>query len=538
MRLAKTIVVGVAAALVLSACAGGGANDGTTEPSDLPAGVSLREDGAYMLERNAPVTGGTLRIAMLAPTEALDPARSEGSGPAAIMRAIFDTLVNYDENGQVVPNVAESLETADKGKTWVLKLPTGVKFTDGTVFDAQAVVSHWTRIGAEGSTSRQAAEVRAIESLTVTNPTTVTIVLKAPSLTFPKVLLTNPGHMNFIPSPASVAQWGAQVGFHPVGLGAFKMKNFTSGGNAILERNADYWRDGLPYLDELHYIVATDTQARLSAAVAGDLDLAPTQMAVDAISAEAQGLTSLYQPTFTYFNFLFNLKKPPFDDIRFREAVIRGIDLNALNASVFEGEHNVMTGIFPKDNPFYADTDWPSFDADKAKKLVKEWAADTGLAPEFNLTTTSPPEFQKQAAIIQQMLKDVGITMNINVGDQPTMISEGRTGNYTAQHRFVGVLPEVDGSLFSNFYSGSAANNGQAGDPKVDELLLKARTLTEVEDRRKVYKEMQEAFREWLPMMPLVQHKNAWYVGDKVGGFPGVLYGIDTPDVAQLYISK
>src|SRR5690606_39159197 len=107
---------------------------------------------------------------------------------------------------------------------------------------------------------------------------------------------------------------------------------------------------------------------------------------------------------------------------------------------------------------------------------------DTGLEPEFDMTTTSPPEFQKQVAVIQQMLADAGITMNINVGDQPTMISEGRSGNFTAQHRFIGVSPEVDQVLFSNFYSESAGNNGHAGNPELDKLLIEARSATTTDE--------------------------------------------------------
>src|SRR5690606_4195646 len=133
------------------------------------------------------------------------------------------------------------------------------------------------------------------------------------------------------------------------------------------------------------------------------------------------------QPTTTYFDFIFNLSKPPFDDVRFREAVIRGIDLDGVNQAVFDGLHTPMRGVLTESNPFFVDTDWPSFDPEKSKELIEDWSADTGLEPEFDTTTTSPPEFQKQVAAIQQMLADVGITMNINVGDQPTMISEGRS---------------------------------------------------------------------------------------------------------------
>lgn len=534
------MAIGAAAALLLSACSGGGSEREPSGPdtSNLPEGVVVRDDGAWMLERNEPVEGGTLTVALEAAVEFVDPARTEGSGGGALLRAVFDELFHYDSDGEVVPHLAESLETADNGKTWELKLREGVTFTDGSPLDAAAVIAHWQRIGEEGSTSRSAAEVRRIERLEATDSTTVTVVLAQRSLNFPKVIMATPGHMNFIGSPAAAAQWGSEVGFHPVGAGPFSVESFTSNGDAILKKNPDYWRDGLPYLDTLHFVTAVDTQSRLSAALAGDLDLAMSQIGVDLQAATDGGLVSLYQPSTTYFNVIFNLSKPPFDDARFREAVIRGTDLDGLNQAVFGGQHAVMTGILQEDNPFYVDTDWPSFDPERAKELVEEWQADTGLEPRFAYSVSSPPINQATAAVIQQMMADIGITMSLAVADQPTLISEARSGNYEAQMRFVGMTAEVDQALFANFHSASSANNSHGSDPEVDRLLVEARDAGSVADRAEIYEEIQERFREWLPMMPMIQHRNGWYAGDRVGGFPGTLPGTALIDVAMLYVSE
>lgn len=535
------MAVAAAAALLLSACAGGGntADPATPDESDLPEGVVLRDDGAYMLERNDPVEGGTLRIALEAAVEGVDPARSEGSGTAQVMRAVFDELFRWDTNGQVVPQLAEGIETDDGGKTWTLRLRPGIDFTDGTPLDAQAVIDHWTRIGVDGSPSRSAAEVRQIESMTPKNPTTVEIVLKTASPSFPKAIVGNPSHMNYIGSPAAFAQWGAEIGFHPVGAGPFMMTSFTSGGNAVVERNPDYWRDGLPYLDEIEFVAATDTQSRLAAAVAGDIDLGMSQIGVDLQSAERQGLLALYQPATTYFDVIFNLAKPPFNDVRFREAVIRGINLDGMNTAVFGGLNTPMTGILPEDNTFFLDTDWPAYDPDKAKELLADWQADNpDVEPAVRFSIASPPINQGIGAVTQQMLGDIGIAVELTTADQPTLISEARTGNYHMQLRFIGITAEVDQVLFSNFYSTSAGNNSQGGDPTVDRLLIEARSASTLEERTEINHELQEAFREWLPILPLIQHRNGWYVGERVGGFPGVIPGVTTPDVAELYITE
>ncbi len=232
------------------------------------------------------------------------------------------------------------------------------------------------------------------------------------------------------------------------------------------------------------------------------------------------------------------VEQPPFDDRRFREAVIRAIDTKGLNQAVFDGLQNPTNGIFAPAHPFHVDVDWPTFDLAKSKALVKEWSADTGQKPEFLITTTSPPEFQKQAAVMQQMLAEAGITMTINVGDQPTMVSEALSGNYVAQHRLAGTALETDQSLRQLYYTTSAANNGKAGDPEIDRLLDEAAATDDNDERRKIFAEMQERFVDWLPIMPILMLSGGWYLGDKVGNFPGSLPGSDRPDFRELWIAK
>ena len=287
--------------LLLAGCASPGA--GGTSPSGtaaasasagaLPAGVSENALGAQSLALGEPVTGGTLTVGLSAPVEALDPAGSVASN-FTVLRAIFDVLFVYDETGNVVPELAESLATDDRGTTWKMKLPAGLKFTDGTDFNADAVVKHLTRLGAEGSQSRAAADVRQIARMEAADETTVTMVLKAANMTFPKIFVWGqPGGPSMIPSPTSVEKYGSQIGSHPVGVGPFKLKSFQSGADIVLERNGDYRRPGQPYLDGLRFVNATDSQTRLSAAIAGDIDLAATQSGSDLADAAAAGLVDV-----------------------------------------------------------------------------------------------------------------------------------------------------------------------------------------------------------------------------------------------------
>src|SRR5690606_24366145 len=239
--------------------------------------------------------------------------------------------------------------------------------------------------------------------------------------------------------PAAVEEHGDALGLNPVGAGPFMLKSFQPGGDVVIVKNPDYAGEE-PYLDEIKFVTATDTQSRVSAALAGDIDIARAQSAVDLKTAADGGLTMLTQPDSAYYNLLLNLTQAPFDDERMRRALAHAIDLDGLNAAVFEGKHDPMSGLMLSSSPFFVDTDWPSYDPDKAKELAEEYTADTGNPAAFSLTTTSPPEFQQQAAVLQQMLSDAGIDMSINVSDQPTMVSEARAGNFQAQHRYIEII--------------------------------------------------------------------------------------------------
>lgn len=365
---------------------------------------------------------------------------------------------------------------------------------------------------------------------------TLELTLDVPNPLLP-ALLTTVG-LTAVPSPTAVEALGRDYGLHPVGTGPFMVESFLPGSDAKLVRNPNYWQEGLPYLDAIEFVTATDNQSRISAALANDVDIASWQSAVDMQKASEAGLTVLRQPAYNYFNIVFSMSKPPFDDVRFRKAVIQGIDLDALNGVAFSGEHEVMTGLFPSDSPFYVESDWPSYDPVAAKQLIDEWVADTGNTPAFLLTAFAPTDFQKQAAMIQQMMEDIGVDMSVTTGEQATMVSEAFADNYTAQFRWTQIYPEVTQGLINQFHSESGLNIGHAGDPKVDALLDEAKTLTDADERAAVYKKLQTRLAEWLPMIPTIQQVYGFSVNDRIGGFGGVFPGAARPDWRYVFITE
>ncbi|MCD4534324.1 ABC transporter substrate-binding protein [Nocardioides sp. cx-169] len=527
------LVAGVlAAALVLTACSGGESKP----PADASSankvvaegeGVSLNEYGGAQLERSEAKKGGSVRLGMMAPVDTLDPVMALSTPGLNAASAIFDTLMEVGPQGEAIPGMAESLESEDQ-VTWTMKLREGVKFTDGTPYDADAVVAHLKRYTAPESQGRQAGVARQIVEMNVVDPLTLEMKLAAPSVELPTIFTSSAG---MVPSPTAVSKAGAGFGQKPVGAGAFKLKSFQPGGDLVLERNDGYRDPELPYLDEVVMVTATDTEARLSALKAGSLDLAPTQSVTDFEDARAADLTVLQQPAYTYFYLALNTSKPPFDDERVRKALLLGVDRQALATAVFEGKQPPMEGYFTANHPEYVETDFPEFDAAEAKELVEEYVGEGG-DPTFELTSTSPPEFQRQASVLQQMLSDIGLEMKIRVSDQPTMITEAVAGNYTAQLRFIGVSLQATTDLQGRFHSKSPANIAFGGDPEVDKLIEQL-IVTPVEERGDLYRQVQESLTRWMPATPTVGQVGGWIASDKVGGFPGSK-GEQTVDIIDM----
>ncbi|MFI9628788.1 ABC transporter substrate-binding protein [Streptomyces sp. NPDC052042] len=531
-RKAGILATAVAVALLAAGCGGG--EPGTSRPTTevtKSEGVSLNAYGGAKLALGQPMKGGSLKAGVIAPIDSLDPTVALPTPGTSAAMAVYDTLMKIEPDGQAAPEMAESLTSTDNVH-WTLKLRPGVTFTDGTPYDADAVIAHLKRYASPESQARDAGQARQITSLKKANDLTVELTVATKSVEFPLLLA---GSAGMVPSPSEVRKAGKSFGLHPVGAGPFKVKSFQPGGDLVLERNPGYRDKNLPYLDRLTLTTATDTQARLSALKAGSLDLAPTQSVTDFKEAEKAGLTVLEQPAYTYFYIALNLSKPPFNDPNMRKALLEGIDTQALAKAVFEGQQPPMKGWFTSNHPEFTKTAYPAYDPDHAKKLVDAYRAG-GKSPDFTMTITSPPEFQRQASVIQQMLSDIGIKMSIGVSDQPTIITEAAAGNYVAQLRFIGMTLQTTTDLSIRFLSTSPGSITKSGDPELDSI-IKRLNVTPMDQRHDLYTQAQQKLTGWMPSIPLVQQVGGWIVGKQVGGFPGAQgeQTVDMFDARHLY---
>ncbi|HUJ77225.1 MAG TPA: ABC transporter substrate-binding protein, partial [bacterium] len=226
--------------------------------------------GAALAAGSAPVRGGTLNVGMEADWPTLDPLGMGALSDRQAAQSIYDTLLEMDEHGHIVPNLAEITHVSPDAKSYRIKVRAGVRFHDGTPLDAKAVVFNFKRLLDPANHCRCTADLSSIADVVATGPLEVEFRMKEPFAPLPAVLADVSGMMI---SPTAVQKEGKDYGAHPVGTGPFVFKEWKRGNYMLAVRNPNYWKPGQPYLDSVYYRPMPDEQTRMAALTAGNIDI-------------------------------------------------------------------------------------------------------------------------------------------------------------------------------------------------------------------------------------------------------------------------
>jgi peptide/nickel transport system substrate-binding protein len=376
--------------------------------------------------------GGTITFLKIGDIASLDPIALPNSGssdgPAA--SAIFDTLLYSDPiAGQIQPQTASSLTSTD-ALVWTLKLKPNIKFSDGTPYDAAAVKFNWQRLQDPKNTASRASLANLISGLDVIDSVTLKITLKLKNAVFSTEVALIP----FVGSPTAITTEGAGFASAPVGAGPFLLKSWVRDSQVNFVRNPTYWNAPRPYVDQLVFKFILDETQRANTMISGDGNL--TQTITPSTAAQLQSAGEI--PTAGVLNggtlMYFNLRKPPFNDIRVRQAVEMAVDRTDFAKVVDSGVVDPMDSIFRKTSPYYdANILQPAYDPAKAQQLLDAYASDTGKPLTFTLTTFSAGNYPPAAQYIQgALMKLKNINVSVQVEATTAHIAAVNTGAFTA----------------------------------------------------------------------------------------------------------
>ncbi len=440
----------------------------------------------------------TLRIGLAEDPDVLDPTLARTYVGRIVFASICDKLFDIDDKLNVVPQLALSHQVSADGKTVTIKLRPGVKFHDGEPFNAEAAKASLERhLNMQGSFRK--AEIAQIDKIEVADPLTIRLLLKAP---FAPLIAQLTDRAGMMVSPKAAQALGDKFGTAPVCAGPYKFVERVPQDRIVVERFKDYWDANRVTIDRIVYRPIQDSTVRLANLKSGQLDLLERLLATDVEEVKKDSKLKLATGTeLGYQGVTINVangekaNNPLGKNLKVRQAFELAIDRDSINQVVFNGLHKTNNQWVSPLNPYYMPKfPTPKRDVAKAKALLKEAGVATPLALDFMVPNN--PESRAVAEVMQSMAAEAGFDLKIRVTEFATSLNEGEKGNYQLYFLAWSGRTDPDGNIFSFASCTGPLNYGKYCDPKVDELLTKARTATTLAERKALY---EQAAAEILP---------------------------------------
>jgi len=428
-----------------------------------------------------PQPGGTLRVGLQGDVTTMDPHMSTAALDRDVYYQLYNTLVGLDPNLNIVPELAESWEAPDP-LSYLFRLRKGVRFHDGSDFDASIVKWNVERMVNPATGSIRRSELGNVKSVDVLDAHTVRFNLKEPDAALLATLTDRAGMMV---SRAAVEKFGRDFARNPVGTGPFRLAEWVKDDHVGLKRFAGYWKKGLPHLDEIVYKPIPDHTVKLTALRTGTLDLIDELPPKDVAPLRSNPkLRVIETPSLGYRRIELNTTRPPFNQKALRQAVAWAINREAIHRAVFFGTGAVAQGpIPPRGWAYEALAGYGTApDLARAKQKLAEGGQPNGFR--FTLNIVNTPVDLKLAQIVQDNVKKAGIEMEIALLEIGAWIEKRKAGQFDGAESLWSGRPDPDGNMFSHLTTSGANNWGKYSNPKVDELLHQARSAAKQPDRR------------------------------------------------------
>ena len=353
----------------------------------------------------------TVTYAAGADPDSLDPANAESNPSEAVNRMIFENLVKFDPKLNLVPGLAEKWEQAKDGMSWTFFLRKGVKFHDGTPFNAEAAKYFFDRMIGPEKPSRAGLYAPLVDSTTVVDEHTVKVNMKAPFA----FLLNNIAHSaSGIVSPTAHKAMGKDIARKPVGTGPFKFVEWVHGDHLTLARNDAYW-GGKPKLEKIIVKTVKEDSARVMMLLSGDAQLAVRLPSEDIPRLEKDANIQIDSTeTLRVLYIGFNCAKKPFNDERVRQAFNLAMDRESIVKNIYQGRALVASNIVaPLTTGYFPLPPYP-YDPEKAKKLLAEAGYPNGLKAKFISPQGRYPKDFEMSQALQQQWKKAGIDVTLD----------------------------------------------------------------------------------------------------------------------------
>lgn len=464
---------------------------------DHAAGTMAIRPSRFQAE---PKPGGELRAGQETNMSSLDPHYSIFGSDRHVLYQLYDTITQFDPQLNVQPGLAESWETPDP-TTFVFRLRQGVKFHDGTDWNAEAFKFNIDRVKNAGADSPISADFAPIAAVAVGDAHTATITLSEPMAALPSMLADRWG---MVVSPSAVEQYGADFTANPVGAGPFRFVEYIPDDRVVVERFADYWDAGLPYLDRIIWRIIPDPTVRFTNLRTQNIDIM-TPVSPQDIASIKDGSEFGYAETLAlgFEDVRFNCSRPPFDNLALRQACAWAVDREAILQNVYFGHGQVAKGPLPP-TLWAANEQLTGYPRDltRAREKLVEAGHPDGIEVEWDVPTSG--NYQSEAEAMQAQLAEIGIQLRLNLMENVQAKQREVEGTNQAEVLSWSGRADPDLTMYSMFHSTGGYNTMRYSNPRVDELVEQARSLSDPAERKVLYDEAQTIVVDECPRLFLV----------------------------------
>jgi peptide/nickel transport system substrate-binding protein len=467
-----------------------------------------------------PAFAAELRIGLQEDPDVLDPAQSRTFVGRIVYTAMCDKLVDITPDLKFVPQLATEWNWSDDGKQLTMKLREGVKFHDGTDFNADAVVATIER-NLTLPESRRKSELASIEKVEAAGPLEVRFNLKSADVTLLAQLSDRAG---MIVSPTAAKELGANFGSKPVCAGPFKFVERVQNDKIVLEKFQDYWNKDSVFLDRVTYLPIPDSTVRLANLQSGDIDFVERLAPSDAAAAKSNpDLTYADVVNLGYMSMYVNVGNGPRadnplgKDKRLRQAFSLAVDREAIAQVAFEGTAVAGNQPFPPSSPWFNKaTPVPARDVEKAKALMKEAGVDR---LQVELGAANSPIVMQVMQMIQAMVSEAGFDVSLKTTEFATLLDEQTAGNYQVARTDWSGRVDPDGNIHQFVTCKGGINDTKYCNPEVDKLLNEARQSTDDAVRKQKYDAALAILNDELPIIYFGHQSWIWALRKSVTGF-------------------
>ncbi len=490
--------------------------------SALPAGGL----GVRAAWGQTPKKGGTLRVGFYIEAATMDPHLSGSKVDRQVYHNIYEPLVTLDVKLGIKPGLAEAWQQPD-AKTVIFKLRRGVKFHDGTDFNAEAVKFNFMRMKTEPKSVRK-GEVASVDSVDVIDPYTIQLNLRRPDGALLATLTDRAGMMV---SPKVIRERGQELERNAkgAGTGPFEFVEWMKDDHLVIKRNDNYWnRQGGPYLDRVRYRPIPDDTVKLQSLQSGEIDVIDYVQPRDVAAVKAdKTIVVVDVPSLADFGYQLNLTRPPFNVKALRQAVAYSLDLEQIVKGVWLNIGVPANGPISPASWAYDHAIAPiKRDLAKAKAKLAESGQPKGFT--FTLTTNNIPISVQEAEVMQAQLAEAGITMKIKLVDAATLIADGNAKSFEMISFQWSGRPDPDGNTYQFFKTtpGTSFNWSGISNPQIDALLDRTREVQNQAERKKLYGELTKILQDELPMVFIVHPIEPKAFSPRVQGYEPIPDGM------------